>query len=541
MALYETANSSLGFADPTDPTDRYARDYDSWNKQHSSDENRWLLRFTSRFAGQVRRMSFFVVAVASVSSGLQLQISCAKTAGDEITAPSGDTTLTSNAGTLTSGASSGTNESSNCNNTVDNSSTTAAANTSPLPDKDFSVVDVKTYGAVGDGITNDTAAFNKALASLATSGGTCRVPTGMYLISASGISSHVKSGVHLVGMGRGASVLKIAAMPTGALVWGDGDNWSVENLTLDMQDYSPLRNYSAIACKGNNWRVAKCSIVKIGRIGIGVAGGDNWSIEGNYIAKTTPAQTLNQSILVTKYGDKGATNARIIDNICDGSGITFWGLHSIIAHNKVSNAGFGAGIATGQVANCHSIQVIGNTCTGGRGLDENRTWVSGFELWGSDSVIANNTAYNNASSGIIVGGQNCVVIANRSYNNGVQNGGYGFSARYQTSTINASGSIFIANWANDTRYPGRGMTQTYGYGEPVGGLRGIMHIRNDYNGNKIGAATSNGDQRNVSTAQASRAITMRISPGMKTKLDALAESAELPENARRALGQCLAR
>ena len=61
------------------------------------------------------------------------------------------------------------------------------------------------------------------------------------------------------------------------------------------------------------------------------------------------------------------------------------------------------------------------------------------------------------------------------------------------------------------------------------------------NGNKIGAAMSNGDQRNVSTAQASRAITMRISPGMKTKLDALAESAELPENARRALGQCLAR
>src|SRR6476660_2263720 len=184
MALYESANSSLGFADPIDPTDRYARDYDAGDKQHSSGKNGWLLGFTSRFVGQVRRMSFFVVAVASVSSGLQLQISCAKTAGDEITAPSGDTTLTSNAGTLTSGASSGTNKSSNCNNTGDTSSTTAAANTSPLPDKDCSVVDVKTYGAIGDGITNDTNAFNKALASLATSGGTCRVPTGMYLISA---------------------------------------------------------------------------------------------------------------------------------------------------------------------------------------------------------------------------------------------------------------------------------------------------------------------------------------------------------------------
>ena len=190
MALYESANSSLGFADPINPTDRYARDYDAGNKQHSSGKNRWFLGFMSRFVGQVRRMSFFVVAMASVSFGLQLHISCAKTAGDEITSPSGDTTLTSNAGTLTSGASNGTNKSSNCNNTDDNSSTTAVANTGPLPDKDSSVVDVKMYGAVGDGITNDTAAFNKALASLATSGGTCRVPTGTYLISASGISSH---------------------------------------------------------------------------------------------------------------------------------------------------------------------------------------------------------------------------------------------------------------------------------------------------------------------------------------------------------------
>lgn len=350
------------------------------------------------------------------------------------------------------------------------------------------VVNVKEYGAVGDGITNDTAVFNKALALCAVGGGTCLVPKGTYLISGSGITSHVKSGVHLVGEGRGVSILKIAAMPTGALIWGDGDNWSVENLTLDMQDYFPSHYYSAIACKGNNWRVAKCSILRIGRIGITVAGGDNWSIEGNYITKTMPVQTLNQSILVTKYGDTRATNARIIDNVCDGSGILFWGFYSTIARNRITNAGFGSGIATGQVANCHTVQVIGNTCTGGRGFDENRTWVSGFELWAADSVIANNTAYDNASSGIIVGGQNCVVKGNRSYNNGVQDGGYGFSARYQSSIINASHSVFTGNSAYDTRYPGRGMTQTHGYHEQPG-LKFIKHIGNNYDHNKIGPAS----------------------------------------------------
>jgi hypothetical protein len=426
-------------------------------------------KLTSRSVGQAHRLPLVLVAAASVSLALQLQSGYAQNARAQVTLDA-KTLAETEGGRLT----------------------TTGAIPGPILDKGGQEFNVKAYGAVGDGVTNDTAAFNSALTALTTAGGgVCLVPKGTYIISASGITSHVKSGVHLVGVEREVSILKIAAMPTGALIWGDGDNWSVENLTLDMQDYFPprLHNYSAIACKGNNWRVAKCSILKIGRIGIGVAGGDNWSIEGNYITKTKPVQTLNQSILVTKYGGKGATNARIIDNVCDGSGITFWGFYSTIARNRISNTGFGSGIATGQVANCHTVQVIGNTCTGGRGFDENRTWVSGFELWASDSVIVNNTAYDNGSSGIIVGGQNCVVRGNHSYNNGVQDGGYGFSARYQNSTINASHSTFIGNSAYDTRYPGNGMTQTYGYHEQPGGVKFIKHIGNNYDGNKIGSTS----------------------------------------------------
>jgi len=420
-----------------------------------------LSKLTSRFVGEARRLRYFLVTAAGVSLALQLQSGYTQNAREQLTLDTKTQAVQ--------------------NSIIDDT-------TGPTVGKGDQVVNVKAFGAVGDGITNDTAAFNEALTSLAAGGGTCVVPRGTYLISASGITSHLKSGVHLVGEGRGVSILKIAAMPTGALIWGDGDNWSVENLTLDMQDYYPLRNYSAIACRGNNWRVVKCSILKMGRIGISVGGGDNWSIEGNYISKTTPLQTLNQSIVVTKYDGKGATNARIVDNVCDGSGIIFWGFNSTIARNRISNAGFGSGIATGQVANSHTIKVIGNTCTGGRGFDENHTWVSGFELWAPDSLIANNTAYDNGGSGIAVGGQNCVVKGNLSYNNGVQSNGYGFSARYQNSTINASHSTFIGNSAYDTRYPGRGRTQTYGYHEQPG-VKFVKHIGNNYDHNKIGSAS----------------------------------------------------
>lgn len=46
-------------------------------------------------------------------------------------------------------------------------------------------VDVRTKGALGDGVHNDTAAFQAAINSLPTSGGTVTVPAGRYMIDAS--------------------------------------------------------------------------------------------------------------------------------------------------------------------------------------------------------------------------------------------------------------------------------------------------------------------------------------------------------------------
>jgi hypothetical protein len=412
----------------------------------------------------------------------------------------------------------------------------------PAPEKGGQV-NVKTSGAVGDGITDDTAAFNTALKSLADAGGgTCLVPKGTYVISDSGITSRVTSGVHLVGEGH-ASILKIAAMPTGPLIVGDGNNWSIENLTLDMQDYSPPRIRPAIRCRGDNWRVVNCSILKIGRIGITVFGGNNWSIERNHFTKTIPAQTMNEAILVTKQGETRATNARIIDNICEGSGIMFWGFHSTIARNRVSNTGFGSGIFTGQVGNCHTMKIIGNTCSGGRGFDENRTRVSGFELWSPDSIVEGNVAYNNDGGGIIIGGKNCVVIANESYDNGVRlPKGAGFVARYKNEDVSASGSVFIGNRAHNSRNPNSSATQTYGYAEQPGRLHDIVHIGNDYTRNRIRPANyhSTTGQLNVSADQGSRVIQTRLSPEMKNRLKALSQDADLPDNARQAIRECLA-
>src|SRR5436190_1698300 len=202
---------------------------------------------TSRFVRKGRRLPFFFVTAASVSFALQL--------------------LPLNGGTLTSGST----ESSAASTSNSSNATTTGAVTAPIPDKGGQLVNIKDYGAVGDSVTNDTAAFIKALAACAVDGGTCLVPEGTYLISASVISARprkpsVLSGVHLTGAGHGTSILKIAGMPTDNFLPCEGDNWSVENLTFDMGDYTPPSvGFIAIACRGNNWRVSNCAIVKSGK------------------------------------------------------------------------------------------------------------------------------------------------------------------------------------------------------------------------------------------------------------------------------------
>lgn len=397
----------------------------------------------------------------------------------------------------------------------------------PSRDKGRQAIDVKAYGAVGDGVTNDTGAFVNALAACAVGGGTCVVPEGTYLISASGISTghrkpSVLSGVHLKGSGRKTSILKIAGMPTDNFLPCEGDNWSVENLTFDMRDYTPPKiGFAAIGCRGNNWRVANCAVIRSGKWGIAAFGGSNWSIEGNYISRTTPgAMPPVGGILVTANAGVWSNHGRVIKNVCEGVGITFSGSDGLVGGNRINRSGSGSGIFVQGLPSTHSPTIIDNVCSGGSsGFDAaqgGRWWsVNGFEVWAPDSVICNNTAHDNDGGGFAIGGQNSIVVGNKAYNNGRGRHGYaGFNARINlTRGTSASHSIFIGNSAYD---------QDYGYKEQGSGLSDIKQIGNDYNRNRIGPVKSfnTGGQ-------------MPISPQMKSKLKALTDDADVPDSARR--------
>jgi hypothetical protein len=344
--------------------------------------------------------------------------------------------------------------------------------------------------------------------------------------------------MHLVGEGRDVSVLKVDGMPGNHLLQCYGDNWSVEKLTFDMGDYTPKAGLVAIACKGTNWRVSNCAIVKSGRWGIAAFGGSNWSIEGNYIRRTVPgARPTRGAILITASAGVWPDHGRVIDNVCEGGGITFSGSNGIVARNRVSNSGSGSGIFVTGFPGTHAPTITGNVCSGGSsGYDAaqgGKWWsVNGFEIWAPDSVICNNIAHDNDGGGFAIGGQNSIVVGNKSYNNGRGRAGHaGFVARVNPAKgASASHSIFIGNVAYDTRYPSTNATQDYGYLEQTAEVTDIKHFENDYSRNRIGPAKLSGAGGQ-----------MQISPEMKNKLKALAEDGDVPDSARRALHKYLER
>ena len=94
----------------------------------------------------------------------------------------------------------------------------ALVTSTALMDLGAPVYNVKSFGAYGDGVHDDTAAIQAAINAAGVSGGTAYLPTGTYLVTADttpgqstgvGAALYGLSDVSIVGDGRGATTLKV--------------------------------------------------------------------------------------------------------------------------------------------------------------------------------------------------------------------------------------------------------------------------------------------------------------------------------------------
>ncbi|MDR3642204.1 MAG: right-handed parallel beta-helix repeat-containing protein [Candidatus Doudnabacteria bacterium] len=118
--------------------------------------------------------------------------------------------------------------------------------TCPLPPAAPTSVNVKDYGAKGDGITDDAPAIQKAIVALSTSGGTVTVPAGTYMLgtSAGGVEYYPngqpiqnaiiinKPNVIFKGAGK-TTILELMAHTKMRVIDVTASNVTVDNLVID--------------------------------------------------------------------------------------------------------------------------------------------------------------------------------------------------------------------------------------------------------------------------------------------------------------------
>jgi hypothetical protein len=356
------------------------------------------------------------------------------------------------------------------------------------------VYNVKDYGAVGDGVTDDRAAFAAALNAIpATTGGVCYVPPGTYLIR-SPYLTFPNPRIHLKGDGNGTSILKIdeeLPLNTNLIKVVGQDDWSIEDLGFDMGDF--LGSGAVIGVSGgDNWRIANCKLLKIGKEGISCSG-MHWIVENCYISRTVPRPDTSHNILVTPNENPGHHGIIRRNTIINGS-IKMAGYSSMVVDNTVEGSKFGAGIVTALDATSYAITVANNICHGGRGTDDTGAVVAGIENWAKNSVISNNICYDNEGGGIKNGGFQNTVSGNICYNNGPNTPpgtpGFGIASYYVSATDSASRSIYVGNVCFENA--GNNFTQDYGYRDipGSGNLEYIRHVGNNYNKNATGQTST---------------------------------------------------
>lgn len=364
---------------------------------------------------------------------------------------------------------------------------TGSTATRSLANRFADVINVKDFGAKGDGVSDDTAAIQAALDSSVGLPRTIFFPSGTYIIGAAGLAGN--SNQHWTG--EGDVTLKLDQNPSGDFIRFYGrNNFSVDGFTIDYNNKIPAGVNSAFGiASSDSFSLTNSRIININKFGIGINGATNFIVSNNYIEKNTAAITQNQAIVLA--ASLVSYNGVFDNNHCVRSGTDFSGYNLRITNNIIEQWGFGGGITTETNANCNKNFIGFNICKNSQSVrDVNNFVISGIENWGADSVIIGNIIYGNAGAGMDQGGKNCIVANNTIFNNSTYAPAlyFGISARYGSGgsgpTYNCSGSVYVGNKCYNS--PDLSATQGYGYVEQSASLSNIKLIGNSFDNNATG-------------------------------------------------------
>ncbi len=301
-------------------------------------------------------------------------------------------------------------------------------------------VSIKDFGAVGDGVTYDTAAFTAAFAL--TTPTDVYVPAGTYRIACNSKFTAAGS-VSFIGDGKGVSTIKLDAGCTipanGMFEYAVKNNIEWSNLTLDLNTPAAAGSLRVgllfTAYSGNADRLhihdieIKNGTSPIMLMAVGASGANTYSnviIENNQLSLTVAATTQNQCIALTTVNAAGyIPSALVAKNTCVNSGIQTDGAFTRVIDNDVSGFAFGTGLFTAYSTN-PAVQPSSRDCVisgnvfhdSPAGLDVNNTPAGGLENNCYRALVVGNLAYNLGGPGFLNYGSETTYEGNTAFDNG---------------------------------------------------------------------------------------------------------------------------
>lgn len=365
-------------------------------------------------------------------------------------------------------------------------STETPAPNSTVNDNGRQVFDVKTYGAVGDGSTDDTAAIRSAIAAASERGGVVSFPAGVFLLP-SRLNCQSLNNVSFQGSGKSATILK-SAVPVSFPPRNGGPtmlglakcaNFSIRDITFDNNNIiTTLRSCMVSVSSSTNFTVSNCAFINAKHFILSIESSSRFLIKDNYFH----CAELNSKVFtgaIMLFDDISQTSdGQIVNNEIIGAESGGRGANIVWKNNRITNFGFGAGIFSGHDGvgfGTHNWTVAGNSITGGQpARDGCGFYPKGIEVYAPRARIIGNTCYNNSGSGIVFGGRSSIVANNRCFNNGLpDNQCSGIVATFVPPNIDPSDSTVTGNTCRNTR----GGFQHYGFSYEWGNLAGFQKAK----------------------------------------------------------------
>lgn len=254
-----------------------------------------------------------------------------------------------------------------------------------LPTRGRSFLDVRDYGAKGDGTTDDTATIQAALDAAAAAASPTRtviVPAGTYVVT----QVQLPAGVTLRGAG-GIIKSKAAATVEPIRIPATSAGATVEFLEVDGNDANQTTNIVGIRCDAPRSTIRGCYVHNVKLDGIVVAHGDAvWvTVEGNRVNITGRYGITLSADVATACPQHVVVHGNHVEASNDGAlGIVGIAKFVTFSSNTTRNHG-GDGIAAYNAEN-RDITCVGNTF-------EN-PGNHAMHLGGERLVIQGNTAVN---------------------------------------------------------------------------------------------------------------------------------------------------